>query len=532
MQQQPHAPRPLALTLTLPTTANTQELPNLRPECLRVLEVSTTLLQRCAAAGLSLADIGAIATRPLDALDGDDSHPSELERACIAARQAVETRELAATLSSSYSSEGTFTLAEEAEEDLLATSEQEESEDEQQQTQQSEEGTATPDEQQRDGSGGSSLSRSPMQLSAGKPPGHQRPRSPSRLGVVPMAAPDDGCGGEEAQQQEQHVTAGAAAAGAMLQQQQAGELCGGSSKAGSGDLASTLSRGTGSGLPTAMSLGSRASRVPGDVDLLFDLDDDSSSSAANTPMGGVSSCGGGRAASPLGRRAMAATAGTPAGAASSDGDVIMGSLRAEGSPSEALSQYLSSVQLMPPPGVPPVAGGDGGQPGSSMGGEASSGASPFAPLASRASLSTPGSSNGAGASLAIARSMHVGGGPTTRDLAFRELRAKGGFGGVLRPASRCCSAAGLKKGSAAETAAAAARRRTGVSRTMYPPPVVRAAPRAANVVLKGLSEAQWQAFMCELRAHMDEALRPGTGEWRRASQAAGLGAAAMSCPRF
>jgi hypothetical protein len=64
-----------------------QELPNLRPECLRVLEVSTNFLQRCAAAGLSLADIGALASRPLDALDGDDSNPSELEKACIAARQ-------------------------------------------------------------------------------------------------------------------------------------------------------------------------------------------------------------------------------------------------------------------------------------------------------------------------------------------------------------------------------------------------------------------------------------------------------------
>jgi hypothetical protein len=64
-----------------------QELPNLRPECLRVLEVSTNFLQRCAAAGLSLADIGALASRPLDALDDDDSNPSELEKACIAARQ-------------------------------------------------------------------------------------------------------------------------------------------------------------------------------------------------------------------------------------------------------------------------------------------------------------------------------------------------------------------------------------------------------------------------------------------------------------
>lgn len=52
-----------------------------------MLEVATTLLQRCAAAGLTLADIGALASRPLDALDGDDSCPSELEKACVAARQ-------------------------------------------------------------------------------------------------------------------------------------------------------------------------------------------------------------------------------------------------------------------------------------------------------------------------------------------------------------------------------------------------------------------------------------------------------------
>lgn len=75
------------LTLPCPVLFLPQELPNLRPECLRVLEVSTNFLQRCAAAGLSLADIGALASRPLDALDDDDSNPSELEKACIAARQ-------------------------------------------------------------------------------------------------------------------------------------------------------------------------------------------------------------------------------------------------------------------------------------------------------------------------------------------------------------------------------------------------------------------------------------------------------------
>ena len=65
-----------------------RELPTLRPECLRLMEVATTLLQKCAAAGLTLADIGGLMSRPLDALDGGDiDNPSELERACVVARQ-------------------------------------------------------------------------------------------------------------------------------------------------------------------------------------------------------------------------------------------------------------------------------------------------------------------------------------------------------------------------------------------------------------------------------------------------------------
>ncbi|KAI8470099.1 MAG: phosphatidylinositol 3 and 4-kinase-domain-containing protein [Monoraphidium minutum] len=70
------------------------ELPALRPQCLRVLQVGTVFLQRCAAAGLSLAAMGHLMSRPLDALEDDDSNPSELERACVAARQAVETAAL------------------------------------------------------------------------------------------------------------------------------------------------------------------------------------------------------------------------------------------------------------------------------------------------------------------------------------------------------------------------------------------------------------------------------------------------------
>ena len=42
-----------------------RELPGFRLEALRVLEVATTLLKRCAAAGLNLAEIGTIISRPL-----------------------------------------------------------------------------------------------------------------------------------------------------------------------------------------------------------------------------------------------------------------------------------------------------------------------------------------------------------------------------------------------------------------------------------------------------------------------------------
>lgn len=64
-----------------------QEVPSLRIESLRVLEVCTTLLQACAAAGLTLAEIAGVATRPLI---GMDEEPSELERICFNARAEVE----------------------------------------------------------------------------------------------------------------------------------------------------------------------------------------------------------------------------------------------------------------------------------------------------------------------------------------------------------------------------------------------------------------------------------------------------------
>lgn len=61
----------------------------LRPECLRVLEVCTTLLKKCAEAGLTLYDIATVMSRPF--VDGDEE-PSELERMCAYARQCVEVR--------------------------------------------------------------------------------------------------------------------------------------------------------------------------------------------------------------------------------------------------------------------------------------------------------------------------------------------------------------------------------------------------------------------------------------------------------
>ncbi|KAI3426258.1 hypothetical protein D9Q98_008633 [Chlorella vulgaris] len=64
-----------------------KEVPSLRVESLRVLEVCTTLLQECAAAGLTLAEIAGVATRPLI---GMEEEPSELERICFNARAEVE----------------------------------------------------------------------------------------------------------------------------------------------------------------------------------------------------------------------------------------------------------------------------------------------------------------------------------------------------------------------------------------------------------------------------------------------------------
>ncbi|CAL8468513.1 g8053 [Coccomyxa elongata] len=64
-----------------------RELPSLREESLRTLEVATLLLQRCAAAGLTLAEIGAAMSRPLV---GIDEEASELERLCLVARELAD----------------------------------------------------------------------------------------------------------------------------------------------------------------------------------------------------------------------------------------------------------------------------------------------------------------------------------------------------------------------------------------------------------------------------------------------------------
>lgn len=64
-----------------------QELPNLRPECLRILEVSTTLLKLCADAGLNLFEVASVMTRPF--IESDEE-PSELEKICVHAKQCAQ----------------------------------------------------------------------------------------------------------------------------------------------------------------------------------------------------------------------------------------------------------------------------------------------------------------------------------------------------------------------------------------------------------------------------------------------------------
>lgn len=87
----PFTSEELAYIAALDATADCEllarELPALRPECGRTLQVATTLLQRAAAAGRSLAEIGNVVSRPLV---GMDEEASPLEHLCIAARAAVD----------------------------------------------------------------------------------------------------------------------------------------------------------------------------------------------------------------------------------------------------------------------------------------------------------------------------------------------------------------------------------------------------------------------------------------------------------
>lgn len=61
-----------------------RELPGIRESSLRVMELATLLLQKCAAGGLSLSEIAGIVTRPLI---GIEDEPSELEKLCFEVRR-------------------------------------------------------------------------------------------------------------------------------------------------------------------------------------------------------------------------------------------------------------------------------------------------------------------------------------------------------------------------------------------------------------------------------------------------------------
>jgi hypothetical protein len=357
---------------------------------------------------------------------------------------------------------------------------------------------------------GASMEGSPMLLSTSAQQGPQGLASslvrPSRLGVMTAA----GCSSMELSGEQQ----------ALGQLQDKGLA--GSGKVPSGDMGSMVSEATACTMPTAMSLG----RLGADGDLLFDLDDDSGSSAAHTPVGNGARCV--RGSSPLGHRAPAAAGGF-GGAAGAAEDVDMaaaGSLRE----AEALSHYLrTTVQLQSPvasafaglaaAGVEGGATGNGSVGNAAVAAAAAAAALPHGSHSGSGSLSpslNPALSTPVSGPVSVARSVQANG----DGWMLRGLKGKAGLATV----GRCMN---VKKGPSA-----AARRRTGVHRNMYPPPVVRAPPRAANEVLRGLSEVQWAAFMEELLVYMDDALRPGKGAWRGASQAAGLGTVAMSCPRF
>lgn len=78
------------------------ELPVLREESLRTMEVSTTLLKKCTAAGLSLSEIAEIMTRPLVGLDQEKS---DLEKLCLEAKEEIMRRQEITYISSDYDSD-------------------------------------------------------------------------------------------------------------------------------------------------------------------------------------------------------------------------------------------------------------------------------------------------------------------------------------------------------------------------------------------------------------------------------------------
>jgi hypothetical protein len=330
-------------------------------------------------------------------------------------------------------------------------------------------------------------------------PQQQRPCAPSRLAMCSSMGAEEGAAAAKAA-----VPAGAVAA----------------AKSSSSDLASVMSEGTVFNLATAMSLGSNAARVPGDADLLFDLEDEpagagSGSSGGGTPRGSVlrSLHAKGQLGSISGRQDDVVMAGaSPPG--------LYGARSISDMEAEQLTEYLGSARLLPP-------GTAAAAPGSAAAGVDGRGR-----LGLSVALSSPMPAGTAGlpptppgvlpspAGLPpIARSVQLG-----ENWMLQGLKAK-----AAQAVHARCTMTGSKKSAAA---AAAARRRNGVQRVMYPAPVVRAAPRKSNEVLSGLSEEQWVAFVAELQAYMDDALRPATGSWRRAYAATGCGAAAMSCPRF
>jgi hypothetical protein len=386
-------------------------------------------------------------------------------------------------LSSSCSSDGTFTLQEEEEEDLAESDSADEQGDDV--------------DGDVDG-GGQQQCGSQQQVATGGG------RLTSRLAVMRSCnmLEDAAVPVYENDAAEPALDSTAAAAAA------AGQV----GKVDSMDLASVVSEGTAGGLGTAMSLGSvpLAARGPVDADLLFDLDDDgggSSSSAVTTP--GYGGCGEDsllvRNMSVGVRLELAECSITGSISAAAGSPALKNAANSVSSmDAEHLSMFLSSAQLL----------SGAGDASDSPDGAAADVLPCLPGTSSSLVLAVPP---------AFARSMHLADNDTW---IFRQMKAKASAVVVGRSSTS-------KKPNAVAAAAAAGRRSTGVrvARVMYPPPVVRAAPRATNEVLSGLSDEQWKAFMAELVGYMQRALRE-SGEWRQASKAAGLPSAAMSCPRF